>query len=282
MSRREADDAADPALALGQQQLMLLELVGWGVRVQCGEVVVVDVRRRVVGSAGAFATRITSVLVGRRRDNVADHPLVGTATLGDFGLRVGILRAMRSGRVRLAGSILAAIGALAGCGTTPAPTAPEAPAAAAAGSPSPPATSEGPSDAARMICDPEEQDEIAHGLGLTLHRPATPVWTAPVYSCTYQFKAGPLILSVRELTAAGETTAYFTGARAAAAASTDVPGLGEAAFATKDGSVYVRKDFKVLKVDVSKLPASVGKTPISRADAAVSVAQLIMGCWTGT
>ena len=59
-------------------------------------------------------------------------------------------------------------------------------------------------------------------------------------------------------------------------------GATSAAFATKDGSVYVRKDFKVLKVDVSKLPASVGKTPISRADAAVSVAQLIMGCWTGT
>ena len=43
-----------------------------------------------------------------------------------------------------------------------------------------------------MICGSEEQTEIADGLGMTLSRPATPVWTAPVYSCTYQFPAGAL------------------------------------------------------------------------------------------
>jgi len=45
--------------------------------------------------------------------------------------------------------------------------------------------------------------------------------------------------------------------------------------------VYLRKDFKVLTLDVSKLPRSVGTAPVSRADAGASVAQLIMGCWTG-
>jgi hypothetical protein len=94
--------------------------------------------------------------------------------------------------------------------------------------------------------------------------------------------AGPLVLSVRELADAGDTIAYFTAERAAAKGSTDVPGLGDAAFATADGSVYVRKDFKVLKVDVSQLPSSVGAPPITRADVGEVVAQLIMGCWTGS
>jgi hypothetical protein len=103
-----------------------------------------------------------------------------------------------------------------------------------------------------------------------------------VYRCTYPFTGGPLLLSVRELADARDTTDYFAAARAAAVGSTDMPDLGDAAFATADGSVYVRKDFKVLKVDVSKLPAAVGTAPLSRADAAFLVAQLIMGCWTGT
>jgi hypothetical protein len=199
---------------------------------------------------------------------------------------------MRSGPVRLAGLVLVAIGVLAGCGTTPAPTAPATAAAgAAAGSPSraagtrSPATAavpRGPSVSARMICAAEEQEEIAQTLGLPLRRQAISVWTAPVYRCTYPFTAGPLVLSVRELADARDTIAYFAAARAAAEGSTDLPGLGEAAFATTDGSVYVRKDFKVLKVDVSKLPTAVGTAPLSRADAAFVVAQLIMGCWTGT
>jgi hypothetical protein len=133
-----------------------------------------------------------------------------------------------------------------------------------------------------MVCAPEAREEIAQALGLTLRRPANPAWTAPVYRCTYPFTAGPLVLSVRELADAAETTAYFTAARAAATSSTDLPGLGEAGFATSDRSVYVRKDFTVLTVDVSQLPSSVGTPRISRAHAAVLVAQLIMGCWTGS
>jgi hypothetical protein len=119
-------------------------------------------------------------------------------------------------------------------------------------------------------------------VGLTLQRPATPAWAAPVYRCTYPFTAGPLVLSVWELATAADTTAYFTAVRAAESGSTDLADLGDAAFATTDGSVYVRKDFKVLKVDVSKLPTSVGAESISRAEAANVVAQVIMGCWTGT
>jgi hypothetical protein len=133
-----------------------------------------------------------------------------------------------------------------------------------------------------MICAEEARKEIAEALGVTVRSPASAAWTAPVYRCTYPLTAGSLVLSVRELTNAADTAAYFTAERAAATGSTGLPGLGDAAFATADGSVYVRKDFKVLKVDVSQLPGSVGAPPISRADAGEVVAQLIMGCWTGS
>jgi hypothetical protein len=194
---------------------------------------------------------------------------------------------MRSGPVRLAGLVLLAVGMLAGCGTAPATSAARAAASspsptAVTTSPSPAALPRGPSASARMICAAEEQEEISQALGFTLRRRATSVWVAPVYRCTYPFTAGPVVLSVRELADARDTTAYFAAARAAAEGSTDVPDLGDAAFATTDGSVYVRKDFKVLKVDVSTLPTAVGTPPLSRAAAAVLIAQLIMGCWTGT
>ena len=237
---------------------------------------------------------LTVIRLARRSDRpIGTRPHYSLCRLpGNPGLWVGGLGLMRSGPVRLAGLVLSAVGVLAGCGTTSAPTAPATPAAPAAAespppaaatrSPSPAAVRKGPSVSARMVCAAEAQEEITQALGLALRRRATSVWAAPVYRCTYPLTAGPLVLSVRELADARDTTAYFAAARAAAEGSTDLPGLGEAAFATADGSVYVRKDFKVLKVDVNKLPTAVGKARISRADAAYLVAQLIMGCWTGT
>lgn len=37
----------------------------------------------------------------------------------------------------------------------------------------------------------------------------------------------------------------------------------------------------VLHIDVSALPAHIGKPPRTRADAAFTVAQVILSCWTG-
>jgi hypothetical protein len=58
-------------------------------------------------------------------------------------------------------------------------------------------------------------------------------------------------------------------------------GLGDAAFAGPDGSVVVRKDFKVLRIDVGKLPAQFGQPPRPRAEVATTAATIIMNCWTG-
>jgi len=61
----------------------------------------------------------------------------------------------------------------------------------------------------------------------------------------------------------------------------DLPNLGQAAFQEPDGSVVVRKDWKVLVVDITGLPAQFGVPPTSSGDVAVTVADVILGCWAG-
>lgn len=183
--------------------------------------------------------------------------------------------------VRLLGlGLLLGLGVLAACGTSPEPAASSAPSLAAAGGTRAGVPKE-PSESARMICAKDEQDEIAHPVGLPRNGRPVASWVVPVYTCTYPFKGGRLVLSVRELTTPADTVAYFNGTRTAAGASVDVPGLGDAAFETGDGSVWVRKDAKVLHVDVTGLPQGIGQPPISRATVAEGVASVIMGCWTG-
>ena len=57
--------------------------------------------------------------------------------------------------------------------------------------------------------------------------------------------------------------------------------LGQGTFRLPDGSIFVVKDNKVMKVDVTKLPANFGSPPLSKNDVALTVAVTIMGCWTG-
>ena len=57
--------------------------------------------------------------------------------------------------------------------------------------------------------------------------------------------------------------------------------VGEDAYATSTGSAVVRKDYKVLIVDVSRLPERFGKPVGSRASIATAVAMTVLRCWTG-
>jgi hypothetical protein len=43
----------------------------------------------------------------------------------------------------------------------------------------------------------------------------------------------------------------------------------------------LRKDQKVMLVDVTGLPATFGSPPSSRADAARLIMKAVLGCWTG-
>jgi hypothetical protein len=57
--------------------------------------------------------------------------------------------------------------------------------------------------------------------------------------------------------------------------------LGQGAYQTNGGWVVVRKDRKILTVDISRLPAQFGVPPTSRSDVGVPVADVILACWAG-
>ena len=137
-----------------------------------------------------------------------------------------------------------------------------------------------PSKIATMVCTPKAQRKIAKVLGV--HAVVQDRrWVDHQYSCRYVYADGVMTLSVKELSSWPQTLAYFNGLKSTYGDTGSLGNLGQGAFQTTDGSVVVRKDWKVLLVDVSGLPASFGKPATSRGDVAYTVADLILGCWDG-
>ena len=137
-----------------------------------------------------------------------------------------------------------------------------------------------PSSIAVEVCSETAQSEIQHVLGVTatVNRPT---WVDHVYSCRYQYSDGAFVLSVKELSSWSQTFAYFESLGKQLGDTGSLGNLGQGAFTTTDGSVVVRKDWKVLLVDIAPLPAQFGKPPTSKADVAYTVADIILACWAG-
>jgi hypothetical protein len=132
-----------------------------------------------------------------------------------------------------------------------------------------------------MVCSPKAQREIAQTLGVQAVVSA-PTWIDHAYSCRYRYSDGEFVLTVKELSSWAQTLAYFAAlGREQGRTAANVPALGQGAFQTDNGSMVVRKDWKILNVDISGLPAQFGKPPTSRGDVAVTVADLILACWAG-
>ena len=139
-----------------------------------------------------------------------------------------------------------------------------------------------PSASAKMICAPETQTELAAVLGVHTTQPVVPTWTNHLYSCRYTYHHAFVVLSVKELSSQSETDAYFTSLAHRLGQTQRPQAISRGAFfTTRNLSVVVRKDYKVLLVDISGLPAQFGTPPYTRADIAIKVAATIMGCWTG-
>jgi len=174
----------------------------------------------------------------------------------------------------LLGAVLVAVAlALAACGggttsatagTTPLPAGPT------------------PSKIATMVCGHEAVSQMNSALGEDA-TVSTPTWSAKthVYSCTYGYPTGSFTLTVKELSSWPATKAYVAALEASMGKSRDLYGLGQAAFQADDNAVVVRKDWKVLTVDVTGLPAQFGVPPTSSRAVAVTVADVILGCWEG-
>ena len=139
--------------------------------------------------------------------------------------------------------------------------------------------SDGPSDAAHIVCTDTARNEITGALGIDTTKPLAPTWSDHTYACRYVFADGSMLLSVKDLPDAAATTAWFDSLRTAAAGSTPLSGMGDGAIQEPNGDVVVRKDDAVLVVDVTALPANVGKPVRPRAVAARTVAQTVMICW---
>ncbi len=131
-----------------------------------------------------------------------------------------------------------------------------------------------------MVCAAEAENDIATGLGVRAVASPVATWKDHVYSCRYVYATGVMVLTVKELSRASETTQYFNQLQASLGKSQPLD-LGQGGFIAKDGSADVRKDYKVLRVDVTGLPAKFGKPPSARSTFAADVAVTVLGCWTG-
>lgn len=145
----------------------------------------------------------------------------------------------------------------------------------------PSATPSSPSASALMVCSAEAQADIQGALGVAVSRPPDSSYVGGVYTCTYPYTAGKIVMTVRDLGNEPAAVSYLAQARAGIAKPTDLAGIGDAAFSDGDSTVFVRKDLKVLKVDATGMPATFGQPPHPRSTVAVTVAILVMLCWTG-
>ena len=132
-----------------------------------------------------------------------------------------------------------------------------------------------------MVCSTEARKDIDASLGVDVLGITAPTWVDHAYACRYRYPDGVISMTVKELDDAAGTQRYYDALGALLGRQPDAIAFGQGAFITTDGSVVVKKDWKVLFVDVSGLPAQFGPSRLVHSDAAVSVAAAIMGCWTG-
>ena len=138
-----------------------------------------------------------------------------------------------------------------------------------------------PSPVSKMVCSTEAKEKLGQALGHDPTAVTTPTWNAHLYSCTYEFPQGTMVLSVKELSSVDQTTAYFDSRARQLGRKHVLYGLGQGAFLTDDGSVVARKDYKVLTVDTSGLPSGFGAGDGASGTPAQVVTSVIMGCWAG-
>ncbi len=137
-----------------------------------------------------------------------------------------------------------------------------------------------PSLIAVMVCRPKAQREINEVLGVKA-TVSDPTWVDHKYSCRYGYPNGSFTLSVKELSSWSQTLTYFRSLGTQMGKTQTLDNLGQGAFRTSGGDVVVRKDWKVLLVNISGLPPQFGRPPTGPTDVAYTVADLILGCWDG-
>jgi hypothetical protein len=146
--------------------------------------------------------------------------------------------------------------------------------------PAPQPAGTSPSAISRMVCTPKTAAEVAQVMGARASM-AAPTWAGHLFSCGYRYREGTMVLSVKELSSWPQTYGYFDELARTLHRTTPVSRLGQGAFIAGSGSVVVRKDWKILLVDISGLRGEVGSPPRPPGEVALYVAQVILDCWSG-
>ncbi|MEV4517925.1 hypothetical protein AB0K00_54330 [Dactylosporangium sp. NPDC049525] len=136
-----------------------------------------------------------------------------------------------------------------------------------------------PESATLMVCEKEVEEEVAEALGLPTSQPLTSTWVDGLFTCAYRYGDAVMPVSVKQLPDVRSAEAYFAQQQAAATNPVPFQELGDAGFATNNGSTFIRKDRFVLRVDVSKLPDVLGPKDTPRNHVGIAVASVIIGCW---
>ena len=139
-----------------------------------------------------------------------------------------------------------------------------------------------PSKLASMVCSNEANTKFNKVLGehgVVTNR----TWdvSTHTYSCSFDYSPGTMSLSVKELSSWAATDTYFNGLKSTLGDSGSIGNLGQGAFRTTNGSIIVRKDWKVLDGNIAGLPATFGVPPTPSTDVAYTVADLVLACWAG-
>jgi hypothetical protein len=196
-------------------------------------------------------------------------------------------RSMNMGRhVRLAaagpvaGGLAALALVLAGCGgQPPAPSAP--PSGSAVGPAVVTALPDAPSPQAEMVCAPEAQQDIQDLIGVVPTAVGPIQYANHTSTCRYAYANGAFTLVVQDLPNDITTTRTYE-ALAGKLGKIDSIDLPDAqAFTTNDGSIVLRRDTKVMLVDVTQLPGTFGSPPSPRGDAARLIMKAVLNCWVG-
>lgn len=140
----------------------------------------------------------------------------------------------------------------------------------------------GPSEAAKMVCGPETQDNVSEILELKAAPHSLSSWADHTFTCTYHLAEGPLVISVKESAGPASARKYFdalAGEIGGAAPIKGLANLGFPAHQTDDGSVVFLKDNNTLYIDATKLPAAVGPHGVTRTAFAYQVSTTILACW---
>jgi hypothetical protein len=137
-----------------------------------------------------------------------------------------------------------------------------------------------------MTCSETEiQNAIVLGLDLSGPPKKTSKWVKPVYTCIYQLPDGPLHLSVTEYGSDAGAVAEFNQLKSQyerdktplqTLENFEVP-----AIRASDDVILTVKDNKLLRVDATQLPKTVGPLHRDRADLIYLVTSAILRCWSG-